>query len=121
MRISPKVIFSCRDIGDRTCRFRWITVPYACIRCAPRLIEGQGRQPRSGKLDPDRVLWRALSHHTPGNDAECEQKSKYPVAWYPPFSGRVKHGPSRECGKEAAGAAIPVRRVLPAHSLIAIV
>ena len=40
-------------------------------------------------------------------------KSKYPAAWYPPFSGRVKHGPSRECGKEAAGAAIPVRRVLP--------
>jgi hypothetical protein len=26
-----------------------------------------------GGLDPDRILWRPLSHHNPGNDAEREQ------------------------------------------------
>ena len=45
-----KVIFSCRGIGARSSRFsgRSITVPSACMGCALRPIEGQGRQPGSG-------------------------------------------------------------------------
>ena len=42
--------FSCRGIGARASRFsgRFITVPSACTGCAPRPIDGQGRQPRFG-------------------------------------------------------------------------
>jgi hypothetical protein len=46
----PRVIFSCRGIGARASRFSgcFITVPSACAGCAPRPIDGQGRQPRFG-------------------------------------------------------------------------
>src|SRR6476646_302278 len=78
-RISPKVIFPCRGIGKRTSRFLAAISPFrphvwVALRNQSKVRVGsQG----SGCLDADLALWRALSHHNPANDAECEQGRRY--------------------------------------------
>jgi inositol transport system substrate-binding protein len=64
---------ACLLIKDGKARLDVITALSACKGCALRPIEGQGRQPRSGKPRSGPRSLEGLSHQNPGNDAEREQ------------------------------------------------
>jgi hypothetical protein len=76
-RISPKVISLA--VASGSSRFLAAISPFrphvwVALRNQSKVRVGsQG----SGCLDADLALWRALSHHNPANDAECEQGRRY--------------------------------------------